>query len=234
LNNLDTTKYYAKRNAETLEKMGFNVNFAPDVDLEINPTNPVIGKIERSYSPDVDVVVNNASVWIDEHSKKGIISTLKHFPGHGSSDADSHYGVTDITKHWNPIELEPFKKLASKDKVAIMTAHVVNSNLDTFPATLSKKIIKEIIRKEWRFEGLLFSDDLHMAAVNALYDFETIIELSIEAGVDILVFGNNLKYDIDIPSKVIATIKKLISEGRITEKRIAESYSRIMKTKSNI
>lgn len=234
LNKLDSTRYYARRNAETLAEMGFNVNFAPNVDLEINPDNPVIGRVERSYSAEVEVVVNHASVWIDEHREKGIISTLKHFPGHGSSDSDSHYGVTDITNYWKPIELEPFKVLASKEQVAIMTAHVVNKNLDTLPATLSKKIIKKIIREEWKFDGLLFSDDLQMAAVNAIYDFDTIVQLSIEAGVDILVFGNNLKYDISVPTKVNTTIKKLISEGKLTRERIEDSYLRIIEAKSKI
>jgi len=231
INNLDTTRFYASRNAETLSELGFNVNFSPSVDLEINPQNPVIGKIERSYSDDVETVVGHASAWIKAHQEKGIISTLKHFPGHGSSDADSHYGVTDITRQWSKIELEPFKRLSKQDQVAIMTAHVLNYNLDSVPATLSDKIIKGIIRDEWQFDGLLFSDDLHMAAVNAIFDFDTILQMSIDAGVDILVFGNNLKYDTDIPSKVIKSVKKMVADGKISKERLRESYDRIMKAK---
>ncbi|GLR17409.1 glycosyl hydrolase [Portibacter lacus] len=232
LDDVDSTKFYAHQNADLLSRMGFNVNFAPDVDLEINPTNPVIGKIERSYGPDVETVTKHAGIWIDEHNKKSIISVLKHFPGHGSSDADSHLGVTDITKYWSEIELEPFKALAPKKRVAIMTAHVLNTNLDSVPATLSEKIIKKILREDWEFDGLLFSDDLHMAAVNAMYDFDNIIEMSLNAGVDVFVFGNNLKYDEDIPNKVIESVSKMVKSGAIEESRIKASYDRIMREKA--
>ncbi|WP_235296208.1 glycoside hydrolase family 3 protein [Portibacter marinus] len=234
LNNLDSTKFYASQNAATLSQMGINVNFAPDVDLNINPENPVIGKIGRSYGADTSTVIAHASVWIAAHQKEKIISTLKHFPGHGSSHADSHYGLTDITDYWQPQELIPFKTLAQKDLVGIMTAHVVNNQLDTVPATLSKKIIKEIIRDDWKFDGLLFSDDLHMGAVNDLYDFETILKKSIDAGVDILLFGNNLRYDEEIPRKIIASVAKMVETGEISKERILQSYNRIIKAKSQI
>ena len=233
LNNTDSTKYYATLNAKTLKELGFNVNFSPVVDIDLNPNNPVIGKHERSYSNNVNTIVKHASTWIKEHADQGILSTLKHFPGHGSSDADSHEGFTDVTKQWQRIELEPFQKVLQKNpSTAVMTAHVFNSQLDTlYPATLSDKVIDDILRKDFQFDGIIFSDDLQMKAVHQLFDFETIIKRSLIAGVDILVFGNNLEYDEDIPDRVIETVLKLIEAGEISTERIQASYDRILKQK---
>ncbi len=234
LDNIDTTKFYAEINATTLHDLGFNVNFAPSVDVDINSENPVIGKVERSYSSDPKIVIKHASEWIKAHNEKGILSTLKHFPGHGSSDADSHLGVTDITKYWSKDELLPFHEISSKYEVAIMTAHVINNNLDSFPATLSKKIIKGILRDEWNFNGIVFSDDLHMKAVNAMFDFDTIIKKSVLAGADILVFGNNLEHDEMIPTKIVEAMTRMVQNGEISESRIKESFDRIMEAKKRL
>ena len=236
LDNLDSTKYYAEKNAATLSDLGFNVNFAPAVDLEINPENPVIGKIERSYSKDADIVIKHSQEWISAHSAKGILSTLKHFPGHGSSHTDSHYGVTDITKYWQTEELRPFEELVSTDYlVAVMTAHVVNQNLDKeFPATLSPTIINGVLRENLNYDGIVFSDDLQMKAVNAMFDFETIIYQAVTAGVDVLVTGNNLDYDEQFAEKTISTILTMIEDGKISKDRIQQSYDRIMKVKNQL
>ncbi len=236
LDNTDTTSYYARKNAKNLNELGFNVNFAPVVDLDLNPKNPVIGKYERSFSSDIDKVVNHSAVWIGEHEFEGVISTLKHFPGHGSSDADSHEGFTDVTPYWKEAELEPFRQLLLPErKMAVMTAHVFHKDLDSiYPATLSPNVIDGILRKKWNYQGLVFSDDLQMKAVNKLFDFETIIERSILAGVDVLVYGNNLEYDENIPTKVVETIVKLVEENKIEKERIKQSYERIMEMKERL
>lgn len=236
LDNADSTRYYADRTATTLQELGFNLNFAPAVDVNYNTESPAIGKIERSFSADPDQVIKQARIFIEQQAAKGILSTLKHFPGHGSAQADSHYGVTDITDYWQESELLPFEKLGQlEEPVAIMTAHVVNKNLDpTFPATLSKKIITDILRKQLGFQGIIFSDDMQMKAVNDTYGFEAILKNAINAGVDVLVFGNNLVYDEQIPTKAIATITKLVEEGTISKDRIIQSYERILQTKQKI
>lgn len=233
LNVTDSTKHYASLNANNLKQLGFNVNFAPVVDIDLNPQNPVIGKYERSYSNKSDIVIQHAKTWIQAHDSLGIISTLKHFPGHGSSDADSHEGFTDITNYWSDIELTPFKTLSAMDyNIGIMTAHVFNNNIDSiFPATLSKKTIQSILRDDWNFKGLIFSDDLQMEAVNKLFDFKTILKNSINAGVDILVFGNNLEYDEAVPKKAVSLIVSMIENGEISKGSIEESYKRIMEAK---
>lgn len=236
LNNQDSTRYYAGVTAQTLNEVGFNLNFAPVVDLNVNPDNPVIGKIERSFSADASIVVNN-SVWvIEEHHNRNIKCTMKHFPGHGSSTSDSHQGLTDVTKTWSEIELKPYQDIIEMGKADfIMTAHIFNSNLDAdYPATLSKNIITGILRNQLKFDGVIVSDDMNMKAITDYYGLSNAIELSINAGVDILVFGNNLIYDEMIATKAIDIIKKLIDDGKISKERIDESYQRIMKMKSNL
>ena len=233
LDNVDSTRYYGTRTAKVCQDLGFNVNFAPAVDVNYNPTSPAIGNIERSYSADPEMVIKHASILIEEQAAKGILSTLKHFPGHGSAQSDSHYGVTDVTKYWQESELIPFEQLGKLDKnVAIMTAHVANQNLDPdFPATLSKKIITGILREKLGFQGVIFSDDMQMQAVNDHFGFETLLEKSILAGVDVLVFGNNLKYDEQIPTKAIELISKMVKDGTISRDRIEQSYQRIIAIK---
>ncbi len=236
LDNVDSTAFYANRTATLCRELGFNVNFAPAVDVNFNPESPAIGKIERSFSADPAMVIKHAGILIEAQHAKGILSTLKHFPGHGSAQADSHYGVTDVTKYWQESELIPFENLGkSANNVAIMTAHVANQNLDAdYPATLSKKIITGILREKLGFQGLVFSDDMQMKAVNAQFGFETLLEKSINAGVDVLVFGNNLEYDEMIPTKAIEAITKMVEKGTISKKRIQESYDRIKKVKHQL
>lgn len=236
LDNIDSTGFYANLNAKTLKGLGFNLNFAPVVDIDLNPSNPVIGKYERSFSDTSEIVVKHATVWVNAHDSLGILSTLKHFPGHGSADSDSHKGVTDITNYWQEEELNPFKELGSLDKsVAIMTAHVVNNNLDSvYPATMSKKIITEILRDQLAFKGLVFSDDLQMKAVNAQFDFNVILKNAINAGVDVLVIGNNLEVDETIAEKAVNAIVKMVNDGDVALGRIKESYQRVMTVKEEL
>jgi len=234
LNNVDTTRYWGAITANTLSEMGFNLNFAPVVDLNINPNNPVIGMYERSFSADTNVVTKNAKIIIEEHKKRNINCTIKHFPGHGSSTADSHQGLVDVTNTWNEIELIPFKKLISEKKIdVIMTAHIFNANLDAnYPATLSNNIMTGILRNQLQFDGVIISDDMNMKAISDFYGLETAIELAINAGVDIIMFANNISYDENIASKAISIIKQLIKDGKISKERIDESYNRIMKLKN--
>ncbi len=235
LDNLDSTRMYALQSAHNLKQLGFNVNFAPVVDVDLNPDNPVIGGIERSYSADPDQVIKHAKVVVEVQDSFGIISTLKHFPGHGSAAADSHKGVVDITNYWTEKELQPFKAISDvAPSVAIMTAHVVNHKLDAeYPATMSKLIIGNVLRGDLGFTGLVFSDDLQMGAVNDMYSFETILERAILAGVDVLVMGNNLELEELGPQRAVNIIYDLVQNGKISRERIQTSYDRIMKYKQS-
>lgn len=233
LQNADSTQKYARQTAETLNKLGINTNLAPVVDVNINPENPVIGGIKRSFSSDPGVVTHQAEIYIETLHKNGIITTLKHFPGHGSSKDDSHLGVVDVTDYWQHEELIPYRKLIEAGQAdIIMTAHIFNARMDpTYPATLSKPIISGILRDSLGFAGVVMSDDLQMKAIRTQYGLKETIKLSILAGVDILSFANNSIFDEEIAAKAHRIIKELIEEGAISKERIDESYRRIMKLK---
>ncbi len=232
----DTTIIWADGIARTLQSVGVNVNFAPVVDLNVNPDNPVIGKLGRSFSADPLVVTRNASLFIYAHNERGIFTTLKHFPGHGSSTSDSHAGFTDVTDTWSNIELEPYSRLIDRGEANfVMTAHIFNATLDPdYPATLSKNVVTGILRDQLDFRGVIFSDDMQMKAITDQYGLETAVEKAINAGVNVLVFGNNLVYDPEIAQKVIDIVKNLIAEGRVSEDTITRSYNKIMSFKRQL
>ncbi|MFY0626262.1 MAG: glycoside hydrolase family 3 protein [Reichenbachiella sp.] len=238
INNLDSTIYYANSTASTLSNLGFNVNFAPVVDLKVNPDNPVIAKIERSYSADPNVVAYHASAVVAAHRENGVYTALKHFPGHGSSKSDTHLGVADVTDFWQFNEILPYKYMIDSGKVdCIMSAHIVNRNLDPngYPATISPIIIKDVLRNVLGFDGVVFSDDMQMHAISKNYGFEESIKMAINAGVDILVFANNVPgNERRTPSEIHALIMRYISNGEIKEETIRNSYQRIMKLKLNL
>jgi beta-N-acetylhexosaminidase len=235
LDGTDSTLFYTKNLAALLEELGININYAPDVDLALNKNNPVIAKAERSYSEDPMVVSAHALTSIKGHHMHGIKTIIKHFPGHGSSASDSHMGITDVTNNWKFIELSPYNDIIKSGQCdAVMSAHIVNCHLDTtcLPGTLSKVMITDILRGVLGFKGVVFSDDMQMYAISKNYGLENAIKLSILAGVDILVFGNNVNLNDRITaSEVHVIIKKLVKSGEISEERINESFYRILDLK---
>ncbi len=232
---VETTKKYADSSAEILADLGINLNFAPVVDLNTNPDNPVIGKLERSFSADPAVVTRQALAVIDSLHGLGILSAIKHFPGHGSSAADSHEGFVDITETWSPEELIPFDQIVKAEKCdMIMTAHVFNGKLDSrWPATLSSEVM-HILRDYMGYEGVIVSDDMQMKAIREAYGLETAIERAVLAGVDILLFANNSVFEEDITSRARAILERLVREGTIPADRIDASYRRIMELKERL
>ncbi len=226
----------ARAMVHTLGRAGINFNFAPVVDTNVNPLSPAIGKYERSFSADPEVVVEKAGGIIAAHREQRVLTSLKHFPGHGSAKADSHFGLTDITETWSEAELKPFELLIKAGLVdTVTTAHVFNRKLDpTYPATLSPTILSQLLRKRMGFDGVVMSDDMQMGAITEAYGLETAVRLAILAGVDMLVFGNNVSFDEHIGEKVIATIHKLVNSHDIPQARIAESARRIRELKAKL
>jgi len=235
---LDSVQFYGQTTAATLAGLGFNVNFAPVVDLASNPNNPIIAKVERAYSANPDSVALFAAEFIKAHQRLGIVTVLKHFPGHGSSKDDTHLGLADVTNYWNETELTPYKRLIDSARVdAIMTAHIVNKKMDesALPGTLSKKIINDILRGSLHYNGVVFSDDMQMHAITKHYALEESIKLAIEAGVDILTFSNNIQGSQErTVDKVHQIIRKLVESGAIPEERIDQSFKRIMALKQKM
>ncbi|RED98907.1 glycoside hydrolase family 3 protein [Marinoscillum furvescens] len=238
LNNTDSTEFYAEQTAGALYGLGINMNFAPSVDVNVYPENPVIGKIGRSYSPDPAVVATHAAKVVEAHDLFGVATVVKHFPGHGSSRNDSHLGLTDVSSTWRFRELLPYKMLMDSGKVrAVMTAHIVNEVMDErkLPGTLSDRIIGGVLRGFMGYDGVVVSDDMQMKAISKEYGLEDAIKKAVNAGVDILLFANNVPdYDLVTADQIHNIIKNFIKNGDISADRIAKSYDRIMKLKADL
>ncbi|NJN42748.1 MAG: glycoside hydrolase family 3 protein [Flammeovirgaceae bacterium] len=232
---LDSVRFYGASIASTLSGLGININFAPVVDLASNPYNPIIAKVERAFSANEDTVYLMAREYIKEHHKRQVLTVLKHFPGHGSSKDDTHLGLADVTATWEKRELVPYQKLINEQYVdAVMTAHIVNKNLDDrgLPGTLSDRMINQLLRNDLGFDGVVFSDDMQMHAITKHYGFEEAIKLAILAGVDILCFSNNIQgSDLRTVDRVHSIIKNYVSQGVISQHRIDESFKRILELK---
>ena len=229
------SRVYEKQ-SKMLQVAGINTNFAPVVDLAINPKNRVIVGLERSFSKESKKVVAFAKIVIEEQSKAGIISVLKHFPGHGSSLEDSHKGFVDISKTWSKKELEPYIQLIDANMVdMIMSAHVFNSKLDKkYPATLSYNINTKLLRNELGFKGVIISDDMQMRAISEQYSLKESLTLAINAGVNILLFGNQLAQN--SVKELVNIIFSGVKNGTIKYENIKSSNTKIenLHTKNSI
>lgn len=219
---------------ETLAGVGINLALAPVVDVNVNPDSPAIGARGRSFSANPAVVTACGEAFIAGLHSCGTASCLKHFPGHGSARADTHLELTDITETWSEAELQPFEQIiAGGNCDTIMVGHLFNRKLDAdYPASLSAKVVTDLLRERLGFDGVVISDDLQMKAITDHYTLAETIELSVNAGVDILVFSNNLESDDEIVPKVLSIIANLIEAGKTTRWRIERSLRRIAALKS--
>jgi len=235
-NDPTVTRRTASVTADTLAAAGITVNFAPVVDLNVNPDNPVIGKLARSFSADPDIVVRHAAIMIDAFHSRNLAAAVKHFPGHGSSTADSHEGFVDVTRTWTRRELVPFARLIDSNRCdMVMTAHVVNRNLDRrYPATLSRATLTTLLRGEMGFSGVIISDDMQMKAIRSHYELADAVKRAVDAGIDILLFANNTIFDEVIATRVVSLITAMVNAGDIAEERIDASYRRIMNVKTRL
>lgn len=236
-NELELTRAQGENTAQRLADLGINLNLAPVVDLNTNPSNPIIGRYERSYSADPTVVAAHARTVIATHRPYNVFCTLKHFPGHGSSRGDTHYGFVDVTETWNITELAPYAALIGEQNCdAIMTAHIFNATLDPeYPATLSTNIITGILREKLGYDGVVISDDMQMGAIASQYDLETAVRLAITAGIDIIAFSNNITFGRTASAKRLhEIITGLVEAGLVSPQRIDQSYQRIMRLKRRL
>ncbi len=229
-----TTLYY-RQMSELLSDLNINTNLAPCVDIIANEDCPAIAKNKRSYSTNPEEVIEHSSIFINELNKKGIISSLKHFPGHGSSTSDSHMGFTDISETWSREELIPFIELLNPDKkMTILVGHLFNKNIDSqYPASLSYASINGFLRGELGWQGVVISDDMTMGAITNNYSFEESVLLAINAGCDMLIFSNPSTNGAYTSELFIKTVINYIKQGKISIKRIEESYQRIQSLLDN-
>jgi beta-N-acetylhexosaminidase len=233
LNDPATTYRHATATAQTLAGLGLNLNLAPVVDLDAHPDNPIIKGKGRSFSADPQIVARHAAEFVRAHRDHHVLTCAKHFPGHGSATGDTHLGLVDVTQTWHERELIPFQQLiAAGQSDAIMTAHVFNAKLDpAHPATLSRAVITGILRERLGFDGVISSDDMEMKAISSRYGLENSVPAAIEAGLDVLCFGNNLSYDPDIARKASDILVRAVESGSIPEQRIDQSCRRVLALK---
>ena len=223
--------------AGDLARLGFNVNLGPVVDLDINPDNPIIARYERAYGTDPVQVTALASAFVEAHRGAGMATALKHFPGHGSSAADTHEGFVDVTGMWQPVELEPYRDMIDADLAdMVMVAHLYNADVQgndaqQLPSSLSRTWIEGVLRDELGFAGVAISDDLEMGAIRSRFDLHDTVVVAVEAGMDVLLFSNTAAYDRALGSEIHQI---LVDEGRANPEfadRIAQSYGRILALK---
>jgi beta-N-acetylhexosaminidase len=224
------TAQYAAQMADTLKAAGVNLNLAPVVDVNVNPDNPIIGALGRSFSSDPEVVAQQAIVFIQAMHAKGVRCTLKHFPGHGSSTVDSHLGFTDVTSTWTDRELIPFRSVIEAGLAdAVMTAHIFNSNIDPdYPATLSQKTITGILRGQLGYQGVVITDSITMHAIADFYGTAEGIELAINAGADMISISSGTIGSQPSGDVIRGVIVDAVNAGRIPISRVDEAYARVM------
>jgi len=213
-----------------LKALGINMNFAPSVDINNNPRNPVIGVRSFGDQPDRVSVLGIAAV--HGYREAGICGTLKHFPGHGDTAVDSHFDLPSIQhdrERMDLIELFPFKAAVKQGADVVMTAHVVFESIDPSgkPSTLSEGVITGLLRKELGFQGVVITDCMEMDAIAKGYGTVEAAVMAIEAGVDIVLVSHSC----DRQRRVLEAIKSAVKGGIISEERIDESVRRILKLK---
>ena len=177
--------------ARELKAVGVNLNFAPVIDVDTCSDNPVIG--DRSFSSDPQKVARHGQAFVSGHLQNGVLPCPKHFPGHGDTSTDSHLVLPTLMhdlKRLQDVELEPYRTLFQDDLPILMTAHVLFERMDSeHPATLSRLFVHELLRNQLGYQGLVITDCLEMKAVSARYSIEEMIELGLEAGVDIFLIS---------------------------------------------
>ncbi len=229
-------KIYNQMGAE-LQSVGINYNLAPVVDLAINKKNHVIYGLGRSYGSNPKGVAHYSTIFIKSMHRNGILTSLKHFPGHGSSTGDTHKGFVDVTNQWKNSELDPYRILSKKRDIdSVMVAHVMNKNIDkNYPATLSSKTVNGKLRKELGFGGVVITDDLQMGAISQRYTLKQRIKLAVNAGNDILLFGNQLDPKSVVSTKKLVNIMiSLVKSGDIKIETIKKANTRIKSLKGKL
>lgn len=223
--------------AEEIADLGFTVNFGPVVDLAVNPGNQVIAKLGRAYGKTAETVVPYAEAFVRAHREAGVLTVLKHFPGHGSSTADSHHGFVDITKTWKDAELAPYRAMIA-DGLAdmVMVGHLIDTNVDAegLPSSLSGAWITGVLREQLGYTGVVISDDMEMGAIRDGFTLQQAVVRAVEAGTDILLFSNTAAYRPGLGDEIRDILVSAANADPVIRERIAESYARIVALKQRI
>lgn len=230
-NDLVQTELEARRIGARLREAGINWNLAPVVDVGYNPANPVIVGVGRSFGASPARVAAQARAFIAGMHAAGLLTALKHFPGHGSSVTDSHLGFVDVTETANAdVELSPYRLLMAEGMVdSVMTAHVFNRRLDRrYPATLSAKTIAGLLRRSLGWRGVVVSDDLRMGAIEQHYGLDDAAVRAVRAGVDVVLIADDRLPDGGSAAEVaLEALRHAVRRGRLAPRRVGEAVARI-------
>src|SRR6266540_6854690 len=232
------TELEARRMGATLREAGINWNLAPVVDVAVNPFNPAVVTPGRAYSADPRRVTAQARAFITGMHAAGILTALKHFPGHGSSRGDSHVGFTDVTDTAElAVELAPYRALIAEGLAdSVMTAHVFDRRLDPWdPATLSRFTVDRILRGWLGYRGVVVSDDLLMGAIIKQYGLEEAAVLALGAGVDVLLVSHNTgRIENRAAQRVVMAVERAMAEGKLSRSRVAEALAHLAALRARV
>ncbi|WP_316355162.1 glycoside hydrolase family 3 N-terminal domain-containing protein [Devosia sp.] len=225
--------------ASAIADLGFTVNFGPVADVNLNKNNQIIAKFGRAFSDDPAVVARYDAAFIKAHHAAGLLTALKHFPGHGSSTGDSHEGFVDITQTWQPAELDPYRALMA-DKLVdmVMVGHLYQADYSDAgtqtPSSLSPQWITGVLRGDLGYDGVVISDDLEMGAIRDHFTLEQTVTMAVRAGMDVLLFSNTAKYRASLGQEILDILVAEAEADPAFAARIEESYERIVQLKSRI
>ncbi len=215
---------------QQVNAFGFNVNFAPVLDVNSNPNNPIIG--DRSFGNNADIVSNLGLETMEGIASHGVVPVIKHFPGHGDTGVDSHLELPTVNKTKEELynlELQPFIQAINNGADMVMVAHILLPHLDSeYPSSMSKAVITDLLRNELQYDGVVITDDMTMKAISDNYLLKQAAVQSINAGTDIIMVA----HDVADMMTVMDGIKTAVVNGEISEDRIDESVERIKQLKS--
>ncbi|ETI69807.1 beta-N-acetylhexosaminidase [Neobacillus vireti] len=214
-----------------LKEFGLNLDFAPVLDINSNPNNPVIG--DRSFGNNAEIVSKLGVQTMRGIQSQNVITTIKHFPGHGDTSVDSHLDLPIVNKslkELKELEIIPFERAINQGADVVMVAHILLPQLDkTNPGTMSKAVMTDLLRKQLGFTGVIITDDMTMGAITEHFDIGKAAVESVKAGSDIILVG----HDYNNVVKIISSLKTAVQNGEISEQRLNESIERIIQLKRN-
>lgn len=226
---MELVKESADITGEILAKSGYNLNFSPVLDIKRFGDSHAVG--DRCYGENREDVTKYGIAVMKELQSKGVISVVKHFPGHGATKKDSHYMLPIIKESIENIEREdmfPFEEAIKNGADAILVGHLLIKNVTwMYPASLSRKFIIKYLRKKYKYNGVVLTDDLKMRAIKFLYGTDNAVVKAFDAGNDIILFRFNQEEE----RRAVEKIKNLVEKGKIKESRINRSVKRIIKLK---
>ncbi len=226
-NDAEMARQVGAATARGLKSMGVNWNFAPVLDVNNNASNPVIG--DRSYGQDPELVARMGLAWSEGSKSEGVATCVKHFPGHGDTLVDSHYGLPSVDKTMDELmalELLPFQRAAQADVPCVMTSHIVFPALDPDrPATLSRPILTGLLREQFGFDGVICTDAMDMQAISGRYGRGEAALMALDAGADLVMaiaHGNGAAQD-----ETLQIVEEALASGRISKRDAQAKANRL-------